>query len=165
MMASTLRALLESGRQHNAFTEEGIADVLISSTEIEKKLAAIHRALVAHVVLNTMLGTQAVNQHEQFLDAMKAATEHEVITRREARWLKSFSRAANAAKHSISQSLGMDRGGDVRSGDSHPAASPRVVSDSHPVASPSRVSDSHPVSLPSVRAAAMLRAIARGGAA
>ena len=69
-MASTLRALLESGRQNNAFTEEGIADVLISSTEIEKKLAAIHRALVAHVALNTMLGTQAVNQHEQFLDAI-----------------------------------------------------------------------------------------------
>ena len=105
-MASTLRALLEEGLQNIAFKEDGVADVIVSTDDIEQKMAAIHRALVAHEALNTMLA--ACNTHEKtsFLRAILAAKVHHLISEREARWLKSFNKSANTAKHSISTSLG-----------------------------------------------------------
>ena len=101
-MAASLRALLEEN-QSRIFKNDGVADYLIDTVDIDARLAAIHRALVAHQALNKALreigGEDA--QRDKLLDAIQECLQLECITSHEARWLKHFNNAANEAKHSL----------------------------------------------------------------
>ena len=101
-MAASLRALLESN-QSRIFKTDGVADYLIDTADIDARLAAIHRALVAHQALNQALREirGEDGQRDKFLDAIQQCLEEQCITNAEARWLKHFNNRANEAKHSL----------------------------------------------------------------
>ena len=71
--------------------------------EIDVRLAAMQRALVAHDALNRAL-SQVLGADAELPDTLvasiSAAESHGIIGTREARWLKHFNKAANKAKHS-----------------------------------------------------------------
>ena len=101
-MAASLRALLEEN-QSRIFKNEGVADYLIDTVDIDARLAAIHRALVAHQALNKALrelgGEDA--QRDKLLDAIQQCLQLQCITNAEAKLLKHFNKRANEAKHSL----------------------------------------------------------------
>jgi hypothetical protein len=96
-MASTLRTLLDA-RQSEVFG--AVADVVIDTGSIDNRLAAMHRALVAHDALCAYLASVDVPMPiVTLIDAIKKATELGLITEREKRWLQYFNFEANRAKH------------------------------------------------------------------
>ena len=107
-MRMTLRVLLNAGREEAAFKQEGVADVEINSVEVETRLAAMQRAVVAHQALNTLLladGGEGA-QCDNLLQAIDAAFERELISRREANWFRHYNRVANKAEHLMGQVVG-----------------------------------------------------------
>lgn len=98
----SLRTLL-SQEQDKAFPQHGIADVPVAAYEIDLRLAAMQRALVAHDALNRalsqVLGADA-ELPDKLLTSISVAESHGIIGAREAGWLKHFNKAANKAKHS-----------------------------------------------------------------
>ena len=106
-MASSLRALLDSRYQNVVFKEDGVADVQVNTADIETRLAAMHRALVAHAALNQLLELSGAERCDKLIDAINEAIRRELITHREANWLKHFNTSANEAKHNLDASIGV----------------------------------------------------------
>ena len=90
-MAESLRALLEPGRQNDAFVRGSVADVEVAASAIHHKLSAMHRGLVAHDALNAMLHAAGLATCDKLWDAIDTANW--------ARWLLHVNKTANEAKH------------------------------------------------------------------
>ena len=101
-MAASLRALLEPN-QSNKFKTDGVADYQVNTADIDLRLAAIHRALVAHQALNSAIQEIAGEdaKRDKLIDAIEECLRLECITGQEARWLRHFNQKANEAKHSL----------------------------------------------------------------
>ena len=106
-MAASLRVLLESRYQNLVFTTDGVADVQVNTADIETRLAAMHRALVAHAALNQLLELSGADRCDKLIDAINEALERELITHREAYMLNAFNTMANEAKHNLDASIGV----------------------------------------------------------
>ena len=97
----TLRSLLED-RASNAFRTDGVADTQVDVYEIDLRLAAMQRALVAHDALTRVLCQVDVPVGElpgKLLDAIAKAEGLSVISSKEVKQLKWINREANKAKH------------------------------------------------------------------
>ena len=96
-----LRSLLENNAS-SVFQADGVADIVVDTYEIDLRLAAMHRALVAHDALTRMLSRVDVPESElptKLWDAIQHAERLGLINRQEVRWLKDFNYRANRAKH------------------------------------------------------------------
>ena len=95
----TLRSLLED-RASDAFLADGVADVPVDASEIDVRLALMHRALVAHDALNrSLLHVGATDMPDKLVDSIAQAESFGLINVREVRWLKFINKQANEAKH------------------------------------------------------------------
>ena len=100
----TLRPLLDD-RALAAFREstdalQCVADVPVDSYEIDLRIAAMHRALVAHQAIIKQLSQVGVpDLPDNLFDSISRAEHLGLLDPREARHLKSMNSDANAAKH------------------------------------------------------------------
>ena len=103
----SLRPLIGS-RASSAFaatTADGgrrlsVADVLVDSYEIDLRMAAMHRALVAHQAINKLLSElEMPDLPSTLLGSIEKAEELDLVDNRERRWLRHINREANDAKH------------------------------------------------------------------
>ena len=99
---TTLRTLLDE-RANAAFVEGGIADTVVTSeSNIHFRIAAMHRALVAHDALVSMISLTGAGEgpwQSTLLNAIEKALEGGLISPRESKYLKYFNTEANRAKH------------------------------------------------------------------
>ena len=96
----TLRSLLEH-KASEAFAPHGVADIPIDTYEIDFRLAAMQRALVAHDAINRLLSqVEVVDLPDKLLDSIVRAEALGLFDPREVRWLKHINMEANKAKHS-----------------------------------------------------------------
>ncbi len=99
MSIMTLRALLDS-RQTAAFAADGVADIEVPMVEVDKRLAAMQRGLVAHDAVKRRLQEVGVTTPpEKLAEAIAKAHELGLVGGRERRHLLFFNREANRAKH------------------------------------------------------------------
>jgi hypothetical protein len=98
MSTMTLRALLDA-RQNSAFAEGGVADIEVPMAEVDRRLAAMQRGLVAHDALKQRLQQVGVTPPDKLADAAWKAHELGLVGERERRNLLFFNREANRAKH------------------------------------------------------------------
>jgi hypothetical protein len=99
MSTMTLRALLDS-RQTAAFAADGVADIEVPMVEVDKRLAAMQRGLVAHDAVKRRLQEVGVTTPpEKLAEAIAKAHELGLVGVRERRHLLFFNREANRAKH------------------------------------------------------------------
>ena len=101
MAASTLRSLLENEYEQNAFKVHGIADVLVPTEDIDRRIAAMHRGLVAHSALNRLIEINGEAPPPNLGLAIVAALRLRLISRTESNLLKDFHGKANEAKHEL----------------------------------------------------------------
>ena len=95
----TLRALLGASASA-VFADHGVADVLVSRFEIDARLSAMQKALVAHDAINRLLSRVGVtDMPDKLLDSTEMAAHEQIIGAREIKWLKSINTQANEAKH------------------------------------------------------------------
>ena len=95
----TLRSLLED-RANDVFLADGVADVPVDGYEIDLRLSAMHKALVAHAALNRSLShVGATDMPDKLVDSIAQAESLGLIEAREVRWLKFINQQANEAKH------------------------------------------------------------------
>ena len=100
----TLRLYLDD-RANAAFapsteTRQSVADVVVDSYEIDLRLTAMRRALVAHQATNNLLSRVGViDLPERLIDAIERAELMGIVGAREARTLRFINTEANAAKH------------------------------------------------------------------
>ena len=95
-----LRDLLDSDVAAK-FRTDSIVDIPVPMAQLERRLAAMQRGLVAHSVLCEALAR--LEPHTQspasLSAAIKKAELHQLLTGTEANWLRWFNETANNAKH------------------------------------------------------------------
>ena len=95
----TLRAFL-GDKASAAFQKNGVADVPVSTFEIDARLSAMQKALVAHDAINRSLSNVgATEMPDKLLTSIEKAEQIGILDVREVRWLKSINKQANEAKH------------------------------------------------------------------
>ena len=100
----TLRLFLD-GRAAAAFphsteTRLDVADVPVNCYEIDLRLAAMRRALMAHQSLNTMLSqTGVVDLPTKLIDSIHMTESLGITDHQQGKWLRHFNQEANEAKH------------------------------------------------------------------
>ena len=98
-MASSLRSLLQNDYEQNAFKADGIADVVVHTGGIDRRIAAMHRGLVAHAALNRLITRKGEVPRRHLGQAITAAFELELNNHTESKILKGFNSEANEAQH------------------------------------------------------------------
>ena len=98
---ASLRSLLENEYQKNAFKADGIADVIVPTSDIDRRIAAMHRGLVAHAALNKLIEINGEAPRSHLGLAIAAALRLRLISRTESNILKDFNFEANEAKHAL----------------------------------------------------------------
>ena len=103
-----LRELLEADASWR-FRDGGVADVPISRAQLDRRLAAIQRGLVAHAALNLQLSIvdPEAQPPRSLREAIDRAKREQLITDAEWRWLSNINLAANAAKHETGLPVGI----------------------------------------------------------
>ena len=96
----TLRCFLEKG-ESDKFDKHGIADIPVNEFKMDKRLAAMQRALVAHDALTIQLKKVDAEAPTTLKDAIAKASELDLIVPEEVRYLKFFNKEANSAKHDL----------------------------------------------------------------
>ena len=95
-----LRDLLDSDEAAN-FRTDFIVDIPVPMAQLERRLAAMQRGLVAHSVLCEALAR--LEPHTQSPASLSAAITkaevHQLLTGTEVKWLRWFNDTANNAKH------------------------------------------------------------------
>ena len=95
-----LRDLLDSDVAAK-FRTDSIVDIPVAMAQLERRLAAMQRGLVAHSVLCEALAR--LEPHTQSPASLSAAIRkaelHQLLTGTEANWLRWFNETANNAKH------------------------------------------------------------------
>ena len=94
----SLRALMEQ-RPCKNFVDGGVADIQVPALEIDRRLAAIQRGLVAHDALSQLLKTVGDEPPDTMVDAINAAYDENLINNTERKWLRYYNNEANQAKH------------------------------------------------------------------
>ena len=102
----TLRLYLEeeANQRFPASTDvrPSVADVPVDSYEIDLRLAAMKRALVAHRALNNLLSQVGMDELPKSLKrSIEKAEEFGIVSDREGRWLRHINKEANQAKHDL----------------------------------------------------------------
>ena len=83
-----------------AFAKSHIVDAAVSSYEIDLRLAAMRRALVAHLALSKVLSQVGVTDlPTSLIGSSKKAEEMCIVGDREGRMLRFFNKEANESKH------------------------------------------------------------------
>jgi hypothetical protein len=100
----TLRLYLEeeANARFPASTDArpSVADVPVDSYEIDLRLAAMKRALVAHQALNNFLSRVGVDDlPKSLISSIETAEALDIVSHPEGRWLRHINKAANQAKH------------------------------------------------------------------
>ena len=95
-----LRDLLDSDVAAK-FRTDSIVDIPVPMAQLERRLAAMQRGLVAHSVLCEALAR--LEPHTQSPASLSAAINkaelHQLLTGTEVKWLRWFNDTANQAKH------------------------------------------------------------------